>query len=309
MSLPEFKIPTDQAEWNNHVKRFDVEMIRCTRKDECFNIPPKINIMMLIADRKNTEQVKSWSGIRQFLEVSGYDVEDVRTTEPREADLLFICTDRDEDEDVTYMVRIISQGLFGLAPVHEVLVSGPVRYACPYGMHSPRPMILTSDFMVYGMCMIHEHIRTLHDGGVKVGRHMAMMLQLETMLENAGVVPVGKATASGSTGRFRLLLESRGHDDGEARWVLAVLDLLRHTRNILGHTPPPDSSSRNGYEKAANELNDLANEYGRLFGVPPKSDIQDEYNSHKKWMTSLTQTTLRWIREYFKDNPVRAPSG
>lgn len=305
MGLPEFKIPTDQTEWDSHVKRFDGEMIRCTSRDGRFSIPPKITILMLIADRENAEQVKSWSGIRQFLEVSGYDVEDVRTTEPREADLLFICTDRDRDEDVEYLVRTVSQGLLGLAPKHDILVSGPVRYPSPYGGPPHHPILLPFDFMVYGMCIIHEHIRTLHDGGAKVGRHISMMLQLEAMLERAGVVQAGKADARGKINAFKLLLESRGHDGGEARWVFAALDLLRHTRNIMVHTPPPPPSAVAGYKKAAGELNSLAKEYGRAFGVPPESDIQDAYSSYKKWMMSLTQTTLRWVDEYLTGNPVQ----
>lgn len=304
MSLPEFDIPTDQAEWDNHIKRFDPEMIRCTSKDSRFSIPGKLNIMMLIADRGNTEQMKSWGGIQQFLEVSGYDIEHVRMAEPREADLLFICTDRDEDEDVEYLVNIISQGLFGLVPKHEILISGPVRYPSPYGGRPHHPVMLSPDFMVYGMCVIHEHIRTLHDGGAKVGRHISMMLQLEGMLQQAGVVQAGsEVVAYGKIEAFKSLLESRGHDGGEARWVFAALDLLRHTRNILGHTPPP-SRALKGYEKAAGELNSLAAEYGREFGVPSESDIQDSYGSYKKWMTSLTQTTRRWIGEYLRNNPV-----
>lgn len=305
MGLPEFKIPTDRDEWDSHTKRFHIEMIRCTSKNSRFSIPPKLNIQLFIADQENAEQMKSWDNIQQFLEVSGYNVEHVKTTEPREADLLFICTDRDRDEDVEYLVRTISQGFLGLVPKHEILVSNPVRYPSPYGGLSYHPMMLSPDFMAYGMCMVHEHIRTLHDGGAKVGRHISMMLQLEGMLQQAGVVQSGKDTdAYDKISAFRSLLESRGHDGGEARWVFATLDLLRHTRNILGHTPPPLQSAVRGYEKAAGELNALATEYGRVFGVPPESNIQDPYSSHKKWMTSLTQVTSRWIGEYLRDNPV-----
>ena len=306
MRIPEFRIPTDKTEWDNHVKRFGVEMIRCTSRDSRFSIPPKITILMFIADRKNAEQMKSWSGIRQFLEVGGYDIEDVRTTEPREADLLFICTDRDEDEDVEYLVSTISQGLLGLAPKHEVLVSGPRRYASPYGGLPNHPILLTTDFMVYGMCIIHEHIRTLHDRGAIVGRHMSMMLELEAMLEREGVVQTGKADASGKIDAFKSLLKSRGHDGGEARWVFAALDLLRYTRNILSHTPPHQPNTVEGYKKAAGELNSLTKEYSRPFGVPPESNFQDSYGSYKKWMTSLTQITSRWIGEYLKENPIQA---
>lgn len=306
MGLPEFKIPTDKTEWGSHTERFGTEVIRCTSRDSRFSIPSKINILMLIAGRENAEQMKSWNGIRQFLEVSGYDIEDVQTTEPREADLLFICTDRDKDEDVEYLVRTASQGLFGLVPKHEVLVSGPRRYPSPYGGLPHHPILLPPDFMVYGMCMIHEHIRTLHDGGAKVGRHISMMLQLEDVLQRAGVVQASKNTvAYDKIEDFKSLLESRGHDGGETRWVFAALDLLRHTRNILGHTPPPPNAVA-GYEKAAGELNGLAKEYGRPFGVPPESDIQDGYSSHKKWMTTLTQTTLRWIDEYVRAYPVQS---
>ena len=225
-------------------------------------------------------------------------------TELREADLLFICTDRYRDEDVEYLVGLISQGMLGLVPKHEVLVSGPVRHPNPYGGPSRHPVMVSPDFMVYGMCMIHEHIRTLHDGGAKVGRHISMMLQLEEMLQQAGVVQAGsEVVAYDKIEAFKSLLKSRGHDGGEARWVFAALDLLRHTRNILGHTPPPSNAVK-GCEEAAGELNSLAMEYGRAFGMPPESDIQDSYSSHKKWMTSLTQATRRWIGEYLKNNPV-----
>ena len=280
-----------------------MEMIRRNSRDDHFSIPSKITIMMFIADRENIEQMKSWDGIQQFLKISGYDVEDVQTSGPREADLFFICTDRDDDEDVEYIVRIISQGLSGLAPKHELLVSGPRSYPSPYG-GLPYHLILPFDFMVYGKCIIHEYIRTLNDGGTWVGLHMSMMLQLEELLGDAGVVQAGKSDAYGKIEAFKLLLKSRGHDGGEARWVFVVLDLLRYTRNITGHMPPHRPSTMEGWEKAASELNDLAKEYCRPFGVPGESDNRDAYSNHKKWMTTLTQITLYWIDEYFRNNPI-----
>ncbi len=305
MNLPEFKVMTNQAEWDEHARGFGTYMIRCTRKNDRFNIPPKITVLMFIVKSENAEQMKSWSGIRQFLEISGYEIEDVQMTEPREADLLFICTDKEEDEDVKYMVYVISQGLLGLEPKHEILVSTPVRYANAYGVFPYRPMMLNFDFMAYGMCMIHTHIRTLHDPGMKVGRHIAMMLELEGKLLRAGVAQAkNAAVAYNKIAAFKLLLESRGHDGGEARWVFATLDLLRHTRNILGHTPPP-KRALNGYKEAVEKLNRLAAEYGRPFGEPSESDIQDRYGIFKKWMTQLTQITSLWIDEYLKDNPVK----
>ena len=306
MSLPEFKTPSYQAEWNKHIKRFSLELIRCTNRDNRISIPSKLNVLLFITDRKNSKQMKSWDGVQTFLKISGYDVERVKATWPREADLLFICTDREDDEDVKYLVRIISQGLLGLEPKHEILVSSPVRrYVNPYGGPSHRPMTVDSDFMIYGVCMIHEYIRTLYDDSAKIGRHIAMMLQLEDILQQAGVVQASEDTvAFDKIEAFKSLLKSRKHDGGEARWVFAVLDLLRHTRNILGHIPPPQKAMK-GCNKAEVEINYLANEYRRgMFGTPPKSDIQDLYSSHKKWMTSLAQITSHWIVKYLRDNPV-----
>ena len=124
------------------------------------------------------------------------------------------------------------------------------------------------------------------------------MLHIEGMLQQSGVVQSDKSTrAHDKIGAFKELLKSREHDSGEARWVFATLDLLRHIRNILGHTPPLQKEM-DGYEKAAGELNDLNEEYKRAFGAPAESNIQDLYSSHKKWVTSLTQVTSRWIDEY-----------
>lgn len=138
MSLPEFNILRNSTEWDRHVERFDMKLIRCTRKDSRISIPPKLNILMFIADPQNIKQMKSWCGVQKFLKTVGYDVKHVQITEPREADLLFICTDRDRDEDVSYVVRTISEGFLGLVPKHEVLVSGPGRYL-PYGTEPPPP--------------------------------------------------------------------------------------------------------------------------------------------------------------------------
>ena len=306
MSLPEFKVPLCQAAWNKHTKRFNLELIRCTNRDGHTNMPSKLNVLLFITCQENTKQTKSWDGVQTFLKISGYDVERVKSTWPREADLLFICTDREEDEDVKYLVRTISQGLLGLEPNHEILVSRPVRhYVNPYGGPPHHPMTVDSDFMMYGACMIHEYIRTLHDDSAKVGRHIAMMLQLEDVIQQAGVVRTNEdAVAFDKIETFKSLLKSRKHDGGEARWVFAVLDLLRHARNLLGHTPPLQKAVK-GCENAGIEISNLANEYRRgELGMPPKSNIQDLYSSHKKWMTALTQITSRWITKYLRDNPI-----
>ena len=245
VTLPEFNTIQDPTELDRHVERFNVELIRCVRKDNRISIPPKLNILLLIADPKNAKQMKSWNGVQKFLKTSGYDVERVRMTAPREADLLFICTDRDQDEDVTYLVSTISQGLFGLVPKHEVLVSCPVRYI-PYGIEPHLPMLLGPNFMAYGICMVHEYIRTLHDNSAKVGRHVAMMLQLEGTLQRHGVVQSNDDTdAHDKIEAFKSLLKSRKHDGGEARWVFAVLDpAATHAQHHRPHAAAPQCDTR-----------------------------------------------------------------
>ena len=253
------------------------------------------------------KQTKSWHDILRFLETGGYDLQQVRATETREADLLFICTDvyESKDEDVKYLVDSIWQGFLGLAVNQEILISIPVhRHVSPYYGSTSHPMMVSSDFTAYGIGMIHTYIRTMHDKGAKAGRYLSMMLQLEDILRQHGVVHADEDVAAyRKIEKFKSLLKRRGHGGGEARWVFATLDLLRHARNLLSHAPPPPNAKR-GFQKAVDEINGLATEYGRALGSPPKSDIQDPYSGQKKWITSLAQTASLWVDKYLEDNPV-----
>ena len=307
MRLPEFNLPTDQAEWDRHMQRFKDEMIRCTRRNDSAIIPSNLNILWFSANPQDLEQCKARDDIEAFLKVSGYDVEYTRMSERLEADLLFACTDRDKDDDVSYLIRAVSGGFFGLTPGNEMLVSAPGHSgASPYkGLNLP--MLLGPDFATYGMCMIHEHIKTLHDVGAKVGRHVTMMLSLEGILQDAHQDSVDKV-AYKKIEDFRRLLESRGHSDGEARWVLATLDLLRCARNMQAHMPTP-KRAENCYATDVYKINDLAAEFDRDYlAWPPESSISDSYSRQKKWLTQLTQITANWIVEYLKTNPVVASS-
>lgn len=305
MSLPKFDVPSSQAEWDMRMKGFHTKMTRCTRMDGIQNIPSNLNILRLSTDFDGPQQAESWAGIQTFLGVSGYDIEDMQMTEPREADLLFISTDPDRLMDVEYLVSMIAQGFLGLMPKDEVLVSGPGKPGhSPYDQPPNMPLLLSTDFMVYGMCLIHGYITALYDPRTRLGKHISMMLLLEGKLQNSGIAGTDADRAFDKTEAFKSLLKQRGHVDGEARWVFAVFDMLRHLRNYFGHTPPlPKSIS--GAEGAKCVINDLAIEYGRPHLALRDSGIQDPNGVRKRWVTQLTQITASWIDEYLKNNPPR----
>lgn len=305
MSLPEFNVPSNQAEWDRHMKGFRTRVMRCTRRKDVYNIPPNLNILWLSADFDESKQVDAGNGIRTFLEVSGYNIQDTQLTERNEADLLFISTDGGMEKAVSYLVSTISYGFLGLVPKHDMLVSGPgVPGGSPYKIPNG-PLWVSTDFMVYGMCLIHEYIRTLHDPGALCGRHITMMLELEGKLLQTGIATSKHKNASNKSDALRSLLKKRGHADGEARWVFAVFNLLRHARNFFGHTPPLQKDEV-CFEKAQHAIEDLATEYGRPLGVPRESNIQDSYSGTKRWTTQLTQITMRWIDEYVQAYPVQS---
>lgn len=303
MSLPKFDVPSSQAEWDMHMKGFRTKMARCTRRNGIQNIPTNLNILRFSTDFDGPLQTESWAGIHTFLDVSGYDIQDTQMTEPREADLLFISIDPGRLKDVEYLASTIAQGFLGLMPRDEVLVSGPgVPGHSPYDAPLNAPLLLSTDFMAYGMCLIHGYISTLHDPRTRLGKHLVMMLLLEGKLQNSGIAGTNAENAFDKTEAFRSLLEQRGHMGGEARWVLAVFDLLRHSRNFLSHTPPLQKSVK-GVEDAVRVIDGLATEYNRLLWAPRKSNIQDPDGAWKRWTTQLTQITAGWIDEYLKNNP------
>ena len=197
----------------------------------------------------------------------------------------------------------IAQGFLGLMPKDEVLVSGSgIPGHSPYDVPSNAPLLLNTDFMAYGMCLIHGYITTLHDPRTLLGKHIVMMLLLEGKLQSSGIAGADADNAFDKTEAFRSLLEQRGHMDGETRWVLAVFDLLRHSRNLLSHTPRLQKSVE-GVEEAVRVIDDLAKEYNRSLWAPRNSNTQDWGGAWKKWTTQLTQITAGWIDEYLKSNP------
>ena len=76
--------------------------------------------------------------------------------------------------------------------------------------------------MVHGICLIHEYIRTLHDSGALCGRHITMMLELESKLLQTGITTSKHKNVSNKSDALRFLLNERRHADGDARWVFAV---------------------------------------------------------------------------------------
>lgn len=282
---------------------FHTKMTRCDRKNSIQNIPSNINILRLSTNFDGPQQAESWAGIQTFLDVSGYNMQDAQMTEPREADLLFISTGQDRLKDVEYLASTIAQGFLGLMPKDEVLVSGlGISDHSPYDVPPNAPLLLNTDFMAYGMCLIYGHITTLHDPRTLLGKHIVMMLLLEGKLQSSGIAGTDADNAFDKTEAFRSLLEQWGHMDGEARWVLAVFDLLRHSRNLLSHTPRLQKSVE-GVEEAVRVIDDLAKEYNRSLWAPRNSNTQDWGGAWKKWTTQLTQITSGWIDEYLKSNP------
>ena len=301
-NLPAFEISTNRAEWDRHISDFKTVMMKCTRKDSKYIIPPRLNVLWLTTDMDDDVKERERYVIEQFLDIIGYDVKWTQTRERGEADLLFVSTDR--EEDVSYLIHTIRQGFLGLMPKYEVLVSGlrptgdsPYR-GIPYG-----PMIAGSDFAIYGMGMIHEYIMEFQDRAVKMGRHTTMILYLEGKVWDS--VKDGMAdNAYPKKGALRRLLKSREHTGGEARWVLAALDLLSNMRNVFVHTPDLQSTWKR-IEEARRRINKLATEYGRALDMPPIYNIHGDYSVMRRWLTQLTFVTGLWIDKYLKRYPVK----
>ena len=308
MNLPEFNMPVSQDDWAKSRSGFHDKMTRCTRRNTNDHIPSSINILRLSTDFGGPKQEESWGGILEFLDSSGYDVEDTRMTEPREADLLFISAEPDRRGDVEHLLDMIKQGFLGLVLRDEVLVSGlGVPDSGPYNRQNNEPLQVGTDFAVYGACIIHEHISTLLDRRVQLGKHVTMMLELEEDIQNSGMTIPNGNVAAGKIDAFQSLLKNRGHVGGEARWVLAVFDLLRHTRNAFVHIPTLQKSI-DGIEEAGGRIDSLAKEYNRELHLTQTSSIQKMKGALKKWNTQLTQITSHWIDKYLQAYPVQSNS-
>lgn len=309
MSLPEFNIPINETEFNRRMKEFDAAIMKCSRKNYEFAIPPSLNILWLSTDMSNPNQAKYRGIIQKFLDVNGYDVEftqtDVQITMQNEIDLLVINTDN--RDNAAYLVRAISLGFLGLVPRHEVLVSGIGRAGeSPYRGHPHYHMVVGTDFLVSTICLIHGYIRAYKDPFVISGRIISMMLWLEDKLLQSGIVKDGKADyASGKIKAFLDLLKCRRHSSIEVEWVSAVLELLRHIRNAHTHVPYPPSIIVKSHNKII-KINNLSKKYNRKFELSLTPNNQDTFIFYKRWLTRLTQVALHWIDEYLEKYPVQA---
>ena len=131
------------------------------------------------------------------------------------------------EKAVSYLVNTISQGFLGLAPKHDMPVSGlSIPGDSPYKIPSD-PMLASTDFMVHGIYLTHACIRTLHDPGALCSRYITMMLYLESKLLQTGIATSKHKNAPSKSSALRFLLKERMHADGEARWVFAVFNLSR----------------------------------------------------------------------------------
>lgn len=310
MSLPKFDTPLKQVEFDTHLNVFDTKMVRCTRRDGVQNIPPIINILRLSTDFNGFQQKESWDNIRTFLNVSGYEVQDIQAINIRDADLLFISVDSNRLKDVEYLTSMIAQGFLGLMPRDEILVSGPgpgIDGRSPYNVPLNTPILSGTDYAAYGMCLIHGYIRTYNDIRTLQSRYISMMLLLEGKIHDGMIGPGVKVESAGDKIKaFETLLKDRKHADGEARWVLAVLKLLRNLRNFLSHTPPLPKT-RKGVDDAMRVIHELVTEYDRPLGKPADPTL-NIYGVEKRWTTQLVQITARWIDEYIQAYPVKSES-
>lgn len=300
--LPTFKVPTNQDEWNSHINNFKTVMMECFTKNSKFNIPPRLNILWLIADEDDNVRANERCTVCEFLEIIGYNVECTQTTEPSDIDLLFVSTDR--EEDVMYLLRTIFQGGLGLMPKYELLVSRLKPTGVSPYRGQPNDFMVDANLDAYGMCIIHEYIMAFQDPGARVGRHNTMILHLENKVWDSAIKAGMAADAYPKKKLLFRLLRCRRHLDGEARWALAVLDLLSSIRNTFVHIPILHITLEHA-EEARCRINKLAVEYDRPLNLPPMCDMQGDYRVIRKRLTQLTMMAGSWIDEYLKRYPVK----
>ena len=309
MSLPEFSVHIDEVEFARRMRKFDAAMMKCSRKNDGFSIPPSLNILWLSTDLANPNQTKIQDRIQEFLGINGYDVQftqtNVQITMQNEVDLLFI--DARNNDNTPYLVRTISMGFLGLVPKYEVLVYGIGRdEESPYQGDTSYPMVAGTDFLINAVCLIHGYIRSYNDPVVICSRPISMMLELEDKLLRSGIIKDGNANyASDKINAFLNLLNCRKHSGREVEWIATVLELLRHTRNALAHTPHPPRALSGAQSKII-KINFLSEKCDRRFEFPVVLNNQDTFIVQKRWLTQLTQVTLHWINEYLEKYPVQA---
>ena len=284
---------------------FHFEMFRCT--DNNRGRSKYVNILHVSTDldgmRGETNQIV------QFLKVMGFDIEHEPHMEPRngmDVDVVIVGSEAARFMDAAYLIQRIPMGFLGLVPNWDVLWYGTDSIPRPDLPSNLLPLCSGHAFSMYGICLVHAHIRRRDDLSAWRGLFLTMLIAIEHFVDKM-MDTLDERSVHKKVCKFKYRVRSDGRWGSDAELFFAAVDIMRRMRNMGSHSLSNVPEEK--LKKKENEMNELLGEFDKLavkHGCPFRPPQftppvrQEHTHTQLKWMTSLSQVAVMWISEYSK---------
>ena len=282
---------------------FRIEMFRCTDRNRVRS--RYVNILHVSTDldgmRYETNQ------ITQFLKDVGFDIKHELGLEPRNimnVDVVIVGSESARFKDAAYLIRNIPAVFHGLMLHWDVLWYGTDDAPRPVLPLNVRPLCSNNAFSMYGICLVHAHIRRRDDLSAWRGLFLTMLLAIEHYIDKM-MGTWNERSAYKKMCKFKDRVKSDGCWGSDADLFFAAVDIIRKTRNTGSH--PLSNMPGEKLKKKGDEMDELLAEFDKLAAKhdcsfrPPKfvSPVRPEHtHAQLKWLTSISQASVMWIFKY-----------
>ena len=207
-------------------------------------------------------------------------------------------------EDAAYLIRNIPVVFPGLMLNWDVLWYGTDDTPSPVLPLNVRPLCSSNTFSMWGICLIHAHIRRRDDLSAWRGLFLTMLLAIEHYADKM-MGTCNERSVYKKMCKFKDRVKSDERWGSDAELFFAAVDIIRRTHNMDSHSLsnlPGEKLMEMGDEmdELLAEFDKLAAKYGYPFR-PPKfvPPIPSEHtHAQLKWFTSLSQASVMWIAKY-----------
>lgn len=162
--------------------------------------------------------------------------------------------------------------------------------------------------MTEARCPIHAYIRRRNDRSVAVSVFIDVIREIEGHI-NELVCDAWKMQISEKFDRFKTKVMDGGYGGPDVELLFAVLNVLRHSRNVGSHLVrgmPPDKveKERKRSEEDRSNFATLATRHKFPF-QPPSGSSEADAHSDYKWQLSLARMVSMWLEDYSKHTSPR----
>ncbi len=302
-NTPKFDSRLDWGKFVHSMADFRIEMFRCTGRNRVRS--RYVNILHISTDLDDMHY--EMNQIVQFLKGMGFNIEHELGLDPRnilDVDVVIVGSKSARFADADYLIQNIPAIFHGLMLNWDVLWYGIDDIPTPVLPFNVLPLCSGNKFSIYGICLIHAHIRRRDDLSAWRGLFLTMLQAIEHYADKM-MGTWNERSMYNKMCKFKDKVKSDECWGSDAELFFAAVDIIRRTRNMGSHSL--SNTPEEKLKKKGDNMDELLAEFDQLavkLGCslrPPKfvQPVQPEHtHAQLKWLTGLSQASVMWIAKY-----------